>query len=108
MRLKRMICMVFACILMIGAVLFSVRAAGGETAPGKSAAEEAGQPRLNKKVTIALENTWTDIHVENNWLTADLTVANHTTSSYDVQIRIVSSDHKSTLRDIETIASGSS
>lgn len=108
MRLKRMICMIFACILMIGAVLFSVRAAGGETAPGKGAAEEAGQPRLNKKVTIALENTWTDIHVENNWLTADLTVANHTTSSYDVQIRIVSSDHKSTLCDSETIASGSS
>lgn len=70
--------------------------------------EETVQPRVKKTVTIALENTWTDIHVENNWLTADLTVANHTTSSYDVQIRIVSSDHKSTLRDSETIASGSS
>ena len=31
-------------------------------------AEETVQPRLNKKVTIALDNTWTDIPVENNLL----------------------------------------
>lgn len=36
MRLKKMICMVFACILMIGTVSFPVRAAEVETAPGKA------------------------------------------------------------------------
>lgn len=71
-------------------------------------AEEAVQPRLNKKVTIALDNTWTDIPVENNLLTTNLTVANHTTSSYAVQIRIVSSDYVSTLCESKEIASGSS
>lgn len=61
-----------------------------------------------EKVTIALDNTWTDIPVENNLLTANLTVANHTTSSYAVQIRIVSSDYVSTLCESKEIASGSS
>ncbi len=44
MRLKRMICMVFACILMIGTVSFPVRAAEVETAPGKSSVEELIMP----------------------------------------------------------------
>lgn len=70
--------------------------------------EASVQPRLNTSVTVALGNTWTDIYLENNWFKATLTVFNHTTSIYDVDIRVVSTDHKSTLKSSQTIESGSS
>ena len=70
--------------------------------------EASVQPRLNTTVTVALGNTWTDIYVENNWFKDTLNVFNHTTSIYDVDIRIISTDHKSTLKGSQTIESGSS
>lgn len=70
--------------------------------------ETAVQPRLNEEVTLTLGDIWVDVYTENNWLNADLTVSNHTTSAYDVDIRIVSKDHKKTLKGSQTIESGSS
>ena len=102
--MKKFLALFIAAIMLIMPLSITAFAATTNTIE----AEAAVQPRLKKTVTIALGNTWTDIHVENNWLTANLTVANHTTSSYAVQIRIVSSDYVSILRESKEIASGRS
>ncbi len=73
-----------------------------------TASETAVQPRLKKDVTISLGNSWETIHKENNWIDADLTVSNYTTSVYDVDIRIVSTDQKKILKESRTIESGRS
>lgn len=73
-----------------------------------TASEAAVQPRLYKKVTISLGNSWETIHTENNWLDANLTVTNHTTSVYDVDIRIIETDETTIMKDSQTIQSGKS
>lgn len=67
-----------------------------------TASEAAVQPRLYKKVTISLGNSWETIHTENNWLDANLTVTNHTTSVYDVDIRIIETDETTIMKDSQT------
>lgn len=54
MRLKKMICMVFACILMIGTGSFPVRAAEVETAPGKSFVEELIMPLATNSFNMSI------------------------------------------------------
>lgn len=73
-----------------------------------TASETTVQPRLNKKVTLSLGNSWETIHKENNWFDANLTVTNNTTSVYNVDIRIVSTDEEEILKDSQTIESGRS
>lgn len=54
------------------------------------------------------ENAWVDVKVENNWLAANLTVTNHTTSAHKADVRVVSTDYKTIIVATKTIDAGSS
>lgn len=102
--MKKLLAFFLAAVMIIVPMSISVSATTVDTTESESNI----QPRLNKSVTVQLGNAWTVIYQENNWLTADLTVTNSATSYYDVDIRIVSKDGTTILKDGKTIESGKS
>lgn len=82
--------------------------ASASTVDSPKDASSTVEPRLYKKVTVNLGNSWADIHNESNLFSADLLVENFATSGYDVMVRIVSRDHATVIASEKTIASGKS